>query len=107
MLIVFYCGFPVTIQKIYHKELELKNNSIEFKDNYLQGQDITDIVRIETTIKNNKHLKYLGLPENTLENMLNLTTEQKETILQSALSKHLEPRINDLKEKKTSSQWSK
>ena len=86
--------------KIYHKELELKNNSYEFKDNYLQGQDITDIVRIETTVKNNQHLKYLGLPENTLENMLNLTTEQKETILQSALSKHLEPRINDIKETK-------
>lgn len=86
--------------KVYHKETELRNNSKEFKDNYLQGQDITDIVRIETTIKNNAHLRYLGLPENTLNNMLNLTTEHKETILQSALSKHLEPRINDIKETK-------
>lgn len=83
--------------KVYHKEIELKNNSLEFKNEYLQGQNIDNLVRIETTIKNNAHFRYLGLPENRLENILSLTDEQKETIMQSALSKHLEPRINNLK----------
>lgn len=82
--------------KLYHKELELKNNSTEFSNEYLKGQDYNDIVRIETTIKNNAHFRYLGLPENNLENILSLTDEQKETIIQSALSKHLEARVKDL-----------
>jgi len=84
--------------KIYHKGVEFKNKSFVFSDKYLQGQDFLDIVRIETTIKNNKHFKSLGLPQNSLEAILSLSNEQKELIIQNALAKHLEPRIQALKD---------
>ena len=40
--------------KLYYKELELKSKSLEFKEKYLKGQDITNLIRFEYTIKNNK-----------------------------------------------------
>ena len=58
--------------KMYHKELELKHNSKKFYKKYIEGQDIKNLARFETTIKNNKHMKLLGIESNTLSHLLNL-----------------------------------
>ena len=76
--------------KLYHKELELKGNSSEFKRKYLEGQDIKDLIRFEYTIKNNKHLKSLNLTSNTLEYLLNITEAKKKQMLKSTIETHLE-----------------
>jgi len=83
--------------KIYHKETELKNNSLLFSSKHLQGIDYTNIVRIETTIKNRAHFKHLGIPSNRLKDILNLTQTKLQSVMSSALKSHLEPRIRQLK----------
>jgi len=84
--------------KIYHKEVELTNNSETFARNYLQEIDIADVVRIECTVKNKAHFRYLGIEDTRLQKLLELSPEAKKTIMSSILAKHLEPRINTPKE---------
>lgn len=84
--------------KLYHKQLELDNNSKEFTSAYLNGIDYSDKVRLETTVKNASHFRLLGIEDNSLNTILNLSNEQKEHIFNSALAKHLEPRIKQLKD---------
>jgi hypothetical protein len=76
--------------KLYYKELELKSKSLEFKEKYLKGQDITNLIRFEYTIKNNKHLKALNLTSNTLEYILNITDQKKKEMLSNTINTHLE-----------------
>lgn len=75
--------------KIYNKSADLKYNSREFKDSYLSGVDCNDIVRIETTVKNNEHFKSLGIKNNSLENVLNASDEIRNNIVKSAVSKYM------------------
>jgi hypothetical protein len=82
--------------KIYHKEVELTNNSETFARNYLQEIDIGDVVRIECTVKNKAHFRYLGINDTKLHSLLELSPEAKKTIMSSILAKHLEPRINEI-----------
>jgi hypothetical protein len=84
--------------KIYHKEVELTNNSEIFARNYLEQIDFADLVRFECTIKNKKHFRYLGIEDTRLQNLLELTPEIKKTIMSSIIKKHLEPRTNTQKE---------
>ena len=80
--------------KFYSKKLELMYNSKTFYDNYIKGQDI-DYLRVEGTIKNAKHwrsiLNTLKLEKRdfTLENVLNLTDQNKIDLLKSFLSKYI------------------
>ncbi len=76
--------------KLYHKTVELRYQSRIFTDNFLKDIDIKNLARIEGTIKNKKHLRSLGIKENTLGNLLEKLTEEK--ILEinwNFLNKHL------------------
>ncbi len=83
--------------KIYHKETELKNNSIEFSEEHLEGIDYTDIVRIETTIKNAAHFRHLGVNTNSLKDILKLSQDTLQGIMSKAIKQHLEPRVRQIK----------
>ena len=83
--------------KIYHKGTELNNKSSEFAQKYLAAVDYTNIARIECTVKNKAHFRYLGVNDTSLCNLLNLSDEVKETILNDAISKHLEKRVIEIK----------
>lgn len=96
-----YLTNPYT--KIYHKGLEFikeseKGGSKDFKDKYLSSVDTSNVIRIETTIKNKKHLGSLkiGLVNFSLRELLSLTSEQKDQILSKAVNSHLLPRTNSL-----------
>ena len=83
--------------KMYHKELELKYNSSDFYEKYIKGQNIKDLGRFETTIKNNAHMKALGINSNTLSNLLNLDDPFKKSILSMSINTHLESNIKQIK----------
>ena len=83
--------------KLYSKTADLKHNSIEFANEYLSGINTKDIRRIETTVKNSKHFKSLGINDNSLNTVLNLADETRNNILQSAVNKY----INTTKKVKT------
>ena len=79
--------------KIYHKTIELKNNSVEFKNEYLFDFNISNIVRVEFTIKNNKHLKKYGIQSQKFIDLLKLSQEKKTSILSKIVNIHLMPRF--------------
>ena len=88
--------------KMYHKELELKYNvkaqSPIFYKAYLKGkEDVKDLIRFETTIKNNAHMKVLGITSNTLSHFLNLEDSFKKDILSMSINTHLESNIKQIK----------
>ena len=85
--------------KMYWKSLELRNKSKEFYKKYLQGQNIDNINRFETTIKNNEHLKSLGITSNTLSHLLNLDDKVKKDILQHTVGIHVDSNIKKMKPK--------
>ncbi len=85
--------------KMYHKETELKNNSKIFYNKYIKGQDVKGLVRFETTIKNNKHMKLLGIESNTLSHLLNLDDSVKKGILSKTINTHLDSHIKEIKVK--------
>jgi hypothetical protein len=78
--------------KIYHKEIELKENSSEFTKKHLKGINFENLVRFEFTIKNKKHFNSFGVNSNTLEFILRLSDEVKEKMLSSIVKKHLSSR---------------
>ena len=84
--------------KIYHKETELNHNSNEFASKYLKNTDYMNLVRVETTIKNAKHFRELGVNSNRLRDVLELPQEKLQEIMDKALKSHLEPRIREIKE---------
>jgi hypothetical protein len=84
--------------KIYHKETELKNNSLLFASKHLQGIDYDSIVRIETTIKNAAHFRHLGIQSNKLRDILDLTQTKLQSVMNNAIKSHLEPRVRQIKD---------
>jgi len=78
--------------KIYNKALELKHQSKTFRETYLRDMDFSDVVRIETTIKNKKHFKALGVDDTSLRALLILPEERKNAFIFDASKKHLEER---------------
>lgn len=82
--------------KVYHKQLELDCHSTEFANTYLKGINYTDKARVETTVKNKKHFKYLGINDTSLHGILSLTEQQKYKILSDSVNKHLEPRTREI-----------
>ena len=86
--------------KIYSKDLELmtptdKGGANDFYNKYLQGYDITNLKRIETTVKNKKHFESLdlGVKTNSLADLLNLSQESMNKILSISVNAHLSSRI--------------
>lgn len=84
--------------KIYHKQLELKNNSIDFANEYLKDEDYKDLARLETTVKNAAHFRLLGIKSSKLKDILNLDQETLNSIITKAVKTHLEPRVKPIKE---------
>jgi len=90
--------------KIYHKEIELDNNSFQFASKYLNPGEYKNLVRLETTIKNKNHFKYLGIKDNNFSTILNLSQEQLKKVFKIAFKKHLinnKPLVMKHKEKPT------
>ena len=79
--------------KIYHKTIELDNNSIEFKKNYLTDLDISNIVRVEFTLKDKKHLLKYEVKSQKFIDLLKLSQEKKTSILSKIVNIHLMPRF--------------
>ena len=79
--------------KLYWKGGELLSNSNEFYREHLSGSitesQVKQIVRIETTIKNREHAKYVGIESTTLLSLLSLTEATKEKMFNKIISKHL------------------
>lgn len=89
-----YIANPFT--KIYHKGLEFSTpkddkGSKEFKDLYLNHIDTSNVIRIEPTVKNKKHLESLklGLKYFTLFDLLSMSVKQNDWVITSAINKHL------------------
>lgn len=80
--------------KIYHKGIELLHHSVKFYDEYLKFKEVKNVMRIETTIKNKKHLTALNLDFNkySLDEFLRLSNEQLNEIIGKAVNSHLAPR---------------
>jgi hypothetical protein len=85
--------------KLYHKGVELEFNSLEFNETYLKGIDTKNRIRFEYAIKNNKHLKSLGIESNTLSHLLNLDDATKKRILSETIKTHLIGNMKVLKVK--------
>lgn len=82
--------------KAYHKELELKNRSAEFAENYLQGyeENIKNLTRVEATIKNYAHKtrleKYKIIPKfKTLEDFLQIPQENLYSFISFSLNSYV------------------
>lgn len=79
--------------KLYWKGGELKSKSNEFRSEHLAhvtDHELSQIVRIETTIKDKRHAKLLGVESTTFLSLLSITENTKEDIFRKMLSKYLE-----------------
>lgn len=79
--------------KLYWKGGELITQSLDFFEENLKDiskTDILNLVRIETTIKDKRHARSLGIDNMTLLGLLSLTEQTKEDIFRKMTSKHLE-----------------
>jgi hypothetical protein len=94
--------------KIYCKELQsvmkdaklLKDEEQPFFETYVGHQNLKDVVRIETTIKNLKSARRYGIENLSLLEVLKLTSEQLNKIIVTALNLNLErrtPIVNKIK----------
>jgi hypothetical protein len=79
--------------KIYHKSIELNFNSKEFKDEYLAEIDLSNIIRVEFTIKSMKHLRKFKIESQKLIDLLNLSQNIKSAMLKDIINTHLMSRI--------------
>lgn len=86
--------------KLYWKGGELLSNSLDYKEEHfadVDAEDLKQIVRIETTIKNKMHAQKIGLNNLRLLNLLTLTPESRERIFRSMISKYLHKPTKQLK----------
>lgn len=79
--------------KIYHKSIELNFNSKEFKDEFLAEIDLSNIIRVEFTIKSMKHLRKFKIESQKLIDLLNLSQNIKSAMLKDIINTHLMSRI--------------
>lgn len=78
--------------KLYWKGGEMLSKSKDYKDEHfteLPESDLLQIVRIETTIKNKKHAKLLGIENVTLLGLMSLTEQTKVNAFRQMLQKYL------------------
>lgn len=88
-------SFPFV--KVYHKQIELEEQSFEFADRYLSDIDYQDVIRIESTVKDKRHFKNLlpELKDTSLNSILNLSTSQKDIIMADSFNRNLLPRTHN------------
>ncbi len=80
--------------KIYHKTCELSTRSIDFTTAYLNNFDIEDIGRLEFTVKNRGHFKYLGLYPKTFKDLLEVSQAKLQDIVFSGILKYIDANGN-------------
>jgi len=79
--------------KLYHKGLELTNNSYDFNQNYIKKNNLP-IGRLEYNFKRRKHFEYFDVNVTTLRELLGVGMEALKRMLLGAISKfYLEKRI--------------
>lgn len=89
--------------KLYHKGihcmLSQEDDMLSFYAEFLSvhGYDLTDVIRVETTIKNKKHFRKHGIKDTTLQSILNLSQEKMMEFFAHAFKVHLEPRDKGVK----------
>jgi hypothetical protein len=76
--------------KIYSKELEIVNRSGEFGRTYLEGVDIRDVYRVESTIKNKKHFRSFGIEDTSLMSLLALSDDRMNEMISDVLKSNLQ-----------------
>lgn len=79
--------------KVYHKETELRMKSNDFAYTYLREINYSNLCRVEATVKNKKHFKYLGIENTSLKNLTSLNEDQKKNIIGMAVNFHLSREI--------------
>lgn len=83
--------------KLYHKGLQcvMHKDMKQYYNEYLKNSSdtIQDRIRIEYTIKNKKHLTKFGVCSQKLIDLLKLTQEQKNEMLEQIVKHHLLPRV--------------
>ena len=86
--------------KIYNKTGEFtgktNKNSNEFCSEYFSNVDISDVVRLETTIKNKRHAELLGIKDVTINGLLSLTEKEKIIAFRKILAKHLDIEVKKI-----------
>lgn len=85
----------VPFLKFYHKGLELINGSKLFYSKYLVDLDIdvSNLVRVETTVKNKKHFRRFGVNDTSLRSIMSLKQDKLKEILKHSIETHLEKRM--------------
>lgn len=91
--------------KIYTKDRELNSNSREFTDLYLQEYDLSGVYRIESTLKNKKHLDEYGINDNTVQGILSISPDKVRGIILHTLKVNLNQLEAKAKIKATSMNW--
>jgi len=97
---------PRPFFKLYWKGGELlthidQKGSLDFYEEHVKHEanedQVKQIVRIETTIKNKEHAKKLGIESTTFLSLLSLTENEKEAMFRKIISKHLIKPNRDIK----------
>jgi hypothetical protein len=76
--------------KMYNKSLELKHKSTDFASYHLSGYDIDNVIRIEATLKNKKHMAQFGINGNTLMELVNTPQDKYHSFISHAIKTNLE-----------------
>jgi len=78
--------------KLYHKEIEVKHGkNKEYFDNYINTNEVKDVVRCEVTAKGLKELKLGGINSSKLIDVLKATQENYNQIINNAIECNIEP----------------
>lgn len=91
--------------KIYTKDRELNSKSREFTDLYLQEYDLSGVYRLESTLKNKKHLDAYGIDDNTVQGILSLAPQKVKEIILHILRVNVNELEAKAKSKATSMNW--
>jgi hypothetical protein len=84
--------------KFYHKGIEaICSKNKGFFEYYVDVNELSDIVRIETTIKNKKHLQKHGIQGNTLKEVIEIPTQKLDSIIRHSVTSNLYERIQIMK----------
>jgi hypothetical protein len=84
--------------KFYHKGIEaIYSKNKGFFEQYIDVNELSDIVRIETTIKNKKHLQKHGIQGNTLKEVIEISQQKLDSIIRHSVTSNLHQRIQIVK----------
>jgi len=76
--------------RVYHKERHIIDMMIEFRDSFLSGQNVKNLVRCEMNLKNATHLKHFGIEKNSLNDICSISQEQRKKIMIKGVNSHFD-----------------